>query len=303
MKGKPLASLCILFYKQEDFVEDTIKGALSQTYDNLEIIISDDNSPDGTFERIQKAVKDYNGPHKVILNRNTKNMGLVPHLNKVLFELSSGDLLFLNGGDDISIPDRVEKGVAYFTSQPDVTAVTFSRIVIDKTGKEIRKDKKEADSYVIVTDYSYLSSFSFMTGGVALSFRREVIQRFGPLLDNCPTDDSTWRFRAILMGKSVYSSHAGLKYRVHDNNITRDIFKLKTNYIAEQYLNDIEKAKDWSDSRLCDILKEKVLFFKKERQYDEAISKAKIIGRYYYSFLKKQVERNYKRKLKKNLAQ
>ena len=50
----PLATLVVLFYKHERFVEDTVAGALSQTYPNLEIIFSDDNSPDGTFEVLPK---------------------------------------------------------------------------------------------------------------------------------------------------------------------------------------------------------------------------------------------------------
>ena len=66
----PLATLLVLFYKHQKFVEDTVAGALSQTYPNLEIIFSDDNSPDGTFDILKKAVEGYKGPHKVILNRN-----------------------------------------------------------------------------------------------------------------------------------------------------------------------------------------------------------------------------------------
>ena len=76
----PLATLLVLFYKHQKFVEDTVAGALSQTYPNLEIIFSDDNSPDGTFDILKKAVEGYKGPHKVILNRNERNLGLVPHV-------------------------------------------------------------------------------------------------------------------------------------------------------------------------------------------------------------------------------
>ena len=57
--NKPLVSLVIAFYNQENFVEDAVKGALSQTYDNLEIILSDDCSTDKTFEVIRKCTRDY----------------------------------------------------------------------------------------------------------------------------------------------------------------------------------------------------------------------------------------------------
>ena len=177
----PLATLVVLFYKHEQFVEDTVAGALSQTYPNLEIIFSDDNSPDGTFEVLEKAVRDYHGPHRIILNRNEKNLGLVPHVNKLLFELSHGEFIFLNGGDDISLPERVALGVEYFQSDPSVTAVSGSYITIDKDGKETGNGIFDRDTLLRVDDRKYLKSDSFMTGGVALSFRRTVLEKFGRL--------------------------------------------------------------------------------------------------------------------------
>ena len=97
MNKMPLATLCVFFYNQEDYVEDTIRGALSQTYTNLEIILSDDCSTDNTYSTIEKTIAGYKGPHTIVVNRNKKNMGLVPHVNKVLFELSHGDYIFING--------------------------------------------------------------------------------------------------------------------------------------------------------------------------------------------------------------
>ena len=46
----PLVSFGIITYNQEQFILDTLKGAVSQEYDNMEIIVSDDNSTDKTFE-------------------------------------------------------------------------------------------------------------------------------------------------------------------------------------------------------------------------------------------------------------
>lgn len=261
----PLASLVVVFYKQEQFVKETIAGALAQTYSNLEIILSDDNSPDGTFEEIQNAVNDYNGPHKIILNRNDKNMGLVPHINKALFELSHGDFIFINGGDDISLPERVESGVKAFEDNPNVPAVTFSRVIIDKYGKEKGKIIVPKESVSII-DKDYLKKDNFMSGASALSIRRTLLDIFGELNDDCQTEDSVLRFRALLAGGILCKKEIGLKYRVHDNNISRSLGNFKTESIAQQYKRDLETAKNHISIQLYEALIKKIDFYRNYRR-------------------------------------
>lgn len=256
----PLASLIVVFYKQENFVKDTVEGALSQTYQNLEIIFSDDNSPDNTFEEIKDAVKDYHGPHRIIVNRNEKNMGLVPHINKTLFELSHGEYIFLNGGDDVSLPERVNTGVESFQKNPVVAAITFSRVIIDKNGKEIGKVEVSNES-VSVIDKEYLKKENFMAGASALSFRRTILDTFGRLNDDCQTDDSVLRFRSLLTGGILCKKEFGLKYRVHGNNISSKLGNFKTELIAKQYRRDLEIIKDKISIQLYMALTNKIEFY------------------------------------------
>lgn len=265
----PLATLVVLFYRHGQFVPDTVAGALSQTYPNLEIIFSDDNSPDNTFEAIQDAVKDYTGPHKIILNKNEKNLGLIPHVNKTLFELAHGDYFFLNGGDDISLPERVSLGMEYFLSDPSIMAVTGSYLTIDKNGREIGKSIVSRDTILKIDDTEYLRSDSFMTGGVAFSFRKKVLDTFGKLNNDCQTEDSVLRFRSILMGPTLRSAHLFLKYRVHDNNLSKDLLKLRTRGIASQYLADLTLFKDSLSASLYLSLVKKIEYYTKTRELQE----------------------------------
>ncbi len=274
---KPLVSLCICFYNQEDFVNDAVKGALSQTYENLEVILSDDNSTDRTYERIQNAVSSYKGPHKIIINKNKTNIGLVPHFNNVLFNLSHGKFLFIQGGDDISLPNRITDGVQIFMSDPTITALTSSSIYIDRNGNETGKMCLEKDYRTKINDKKYLYASSFMCGSGMLAIQRKVIDKFGRLNDNCQTEDSCMRFRALLLG-DIYSSHKfGVKYRVHSNNISigNAVFKLKTHPIAEQYRRDLEQVKNSVPSILYKILKKKIDFYEQIRNIDAALATEK----------------------------
>lgn len=260
----PLASLVVVFYKQEKYVKDTIAGALSQTYQNLEIILSDDNSPDNTFEEIKDAVKNYHGPHKIIVNKNDTNLGLVSHVNKALFELSHGDYIFLNGGDDISLPQRVERGVCAFEDNVNIAAVTFSRIIIDKYGKEIGRVEVSREA-ISVIDKAYMKSYIFMAGGGALSLRRTLLDFFGRLNDDCQTEDSTLRFRALLLGGIMCLPTYGLKYRVHDNNISRRLDNFDTDAIVHQYEVDLLHVKDKLSRNLRVGLLNKIRFYRNYR--------------------------------------
>lgn len=282
----PLATLIVAFYKQERFVEDTVAGALGQTYPNLEIIFSDDKSPDGTFEVLKKAVEGYQGPHKVILNRNEKNMGLVPHVNKLLFELAHGEFIFLNGGDDVSLPGRVSAQMECFRADPSVMAVTGSYITIDKDGKQTGEGRLEKDSLLRVDDGKYLQSDTFMTGGVALAIRKTVLDRFGRMGD-CQTEDSVLRFRAMLLGPTLRSAQVLLKYRIHGENISRDIRHFSTRKIAAQYRKDLDAVKESLPPTLYRKLVKKIRHYTRIRLLQEKQSGSPALFRTLYDLARK----------------
>src|SRR4051812_34720579 len=73
--GRPLVTFALFAYNHERFIRKAVDGALAQTYQPLEIIISDDCSTDRTFEIAQGMASAYNGAHKVVVNRNPKNLG------------------------------------------------------------------------------------------------------------------------------------------------------------------------------------------------------------------------------------
>lgn len=277
--NKPLATLLIAFYNHENFVEDAVKGALSQTYENLEIVFSDDCSTDRTFEQIEKWTKDYKGPHKIIINRNEHNVGLVPH-STILFKLAHGDYLFFNGGDDSSLPNRISEGMEYFLKDDSISGLTSASIYIDGKGKETGRMHLENDCRYRLTDKKYLMSTSFMCGAGMFAFKREILDVFGPLNDDCQTEDSCMRFRALLIGDVMASAKYGVKYRIHGNNISigNVIYKLKTKPIAKQYRKDLETVRGKLSPELYSILKGKIMYYEANRETESvyALSSSKI---------------------------
>jgi glycosyltransferase involved in cell wall biosynthesis len=107
-KVKPTITFAIFTFNQEKFVKSSVAAAFQQTYQPLEIILSDDCSSDRTFEILQELADAYKGPHKVIVRKNNKNVGTYEHVMNVA-EIAAGDLLVLSAGDDISKSTRVAK--------------------------------------------------------------------------------------------------------------------------------------------------------------------------------------------------
>ena len=274
----PLVTLRILFYNHEKFVSDAVAGALAQSYPNLEIILSDDCSSDNTYQSIKDAVKDYTGPHKLIVNRNEKNLGLVPHINKIM-SMSHGEIFCGNGGDDISLPNRVSDTVKCFMENPQLKAITMSYDIINQNGEKIGEHYLNNDELYHLTDKSYLTKTNMMWGTTALAIRREVWDVFGPLSADCQTEDSTTRFRCILLGPVMSTSMVGLKRRVHDSNMSKNIYSLKTEPIANQYMKDLTLIKDRLSSCLYDILEKKVSFYIKYRNFQAKICENNIFIR------------------------
>ncbi|MDP1872160.1 MAG: glycosyltransferase [Gallionella sp.] len=134
----PLVTFVIFTYNQRDYILEAINGAIAQNYANLEIIISDDCSSDGTFELVKSFVDSYTGPHTLIANQTMENKCTVGHFFDVV-DLANGRLLILSAGDDISYPDRVRRIVSVWLS--DKAIALFSNYdLIDERGSVLQKN-------------------------------------------------------------------------------------------------------------------------------------------------------------------
>ncbi len=112
----PLVSVVLPAFNAEKHLKEAIDSMLSQTYTNFECIIINDGSSDAT----EQIILAYNDP-RIRYIKNEKNIGLIATLNKGI-ELSTGEFIIRMDADDISLPSRIEKQVAFMQSNSDVGA-------------------------------------------------------------------------------------------------------------------------------------------------------------------------------------
>ena len=113
----PKVSVLIPFYNSAAFLGPCIESVLQQTYKDFELILLNDGSTDNS-EQIAEA---YDDP-RIRYYANEKNLGIPISHNK-LTDLATGEYMALVDSDNLCLPERLEKQVAYLDNHPDVTIV------------------------------------------------------------------------------------------------------------------------------------------------------------------------------------
>ena len=132
---QPQVSVICLCYNHERFVKEAIESVLNQTYPNIQLIIVDDGSIDGSVPIIQK-IEDQNPGIKFLSLK--KNLGNCKAFNQG-WKLATGQFVIDFSTDDVMLPDRIEKQVDFFLRQNDKTGVVFTdAIYIDADGKPFK---------------------------------------------------------------------------------------------------------------------------------------------------------------------
>jgi len=190
------ASVLLLTYNQESLVEGALVALLEQDIDQLEIIVSDDNSVDNTWGVIQRVVANYLGPKKIITNRNFTNIGIVANYNHA-FQLSQGEVVFTAAGDDIYLPTRCSRCIELWLERGrKIDLIACDAFDMAETGEVIRV--KHSDKLEYWDKNKWLKGRPFIFGAGHMVTRR--LLEVGIINPNLPYEDQCILFRALHMG-------------------------------------------------------------------------------------------------------
>jgi glycosyltransferase involved in cell wall biosynthesis len=133
MPSNPKVSICIPAYNHARFLPAAIESALAQTYPNVEIVIWDDGSTDGSLEIARSYAAKYPSVVRVFIHPDHKNLGVAKTSNAA-FKQSTG--VYWSGlpSDDVLLPDKIEQQVRFLESHRDVGWVYGHTQCIDEFG-------------------------------------------------------------------------------------------------------------------------------------------------------------------------
>lgn len=135
--NKPLVSVIIPCYNAEKYVEEAIRSVMTQTYSNLEIIVTDDCSSDNTLMILETLAAE---DSRIKVIKNEKNLKIVKSLNNMI-GIAQGKYIARMDADDISLPERIEKQVSFLESNPEYGLCGTNAWHIDENGEVIGNSK------------------------------------------------------------------------------------------------------------------------------------------------------------------
>lgn len=131
-------------YCQEDVIGQAIDSALAQDYPNLEIVISDDASPDNT-----QAVATARPDPRLRYNRNSINLGRVANYRHTLYHLATGDwVVNLDGDDYFTDPGFISAAMSLALTDTSIVIVSARRSVL-KPGENPQLPTQIPDSQIM----------------------------------------------------------------------------------------------------------------------------------------------------------
>lgn len=181
----------VLFcFRQEDVVEAGVRSIFAQTIQPDEIILSDDASPDSSYQVLLRLAEEYDGPAKIIVRKTEGESGWFAHINACM-ALAKHEHVIVFAGDDISHPERIESFAREIAAHPE------SRLLWSMM-ERMTPDGKTTGQTMGARSYTP----GRLRGGVGASqsWHKQLLTEFGELPPVQAAEDIILPFRAWLLG-------------------------------------------------------------------------------------------------------
>ena len=222
-KKNLLVSVCVPVYNHEKFVEECIYSIINQSYKNIELIVIDDGSKDGSVNVINKLIdicKDRFVRFKFI---SRSNKGLCRTLNEAL-DWCRGDFFSALASDDVWYSEKTLSQVQIFYGlDKDIAVVSAELQPIDQYGNIIGKINRPAHSGRLFDFNDVILGNAIIPAPTAM-IRMSSLREVGKYDEESIVEDFyMWLSLTNIGYKAFLSPHVFCKYRVHSDNTNTKI--------------------------------------------------------------------------------
>jgi len=208
-------SCILLAYNQEDYLDLALSSIESQTRAVNELIITDDASTDSS----KAIIKHFIARSQIECIRfidSPINYGINETLNNAL-SFITGDIVFLQAGDDISDPGRVQFIEETMTRDPQVNFLLTSYRIINNLGEVIACKKRHG----YLNDLKLLIKRGAALPTLGMAFRVGLIKHIVPLDNKINNEDDYICFAGMLFSGGIFIyDFCSYSYRIHVSSIS-----------------------------------------------------------------------------------
>ncbi len=231
----PKLSICIPSYNNAPYLPELIDSILHQSFEDFELLISDDCSTDHSVE----IIRNYRDP-RIKLYQNKENVGIVVNMNRCLLS-AKGDYMTIIGSDDVLMVDSLKTRMDFLQANTHLGFVCSNIVKIDGEGKTIGGLWSHAPKQNTVFDAKTCFRRLMFEGNFichsTVIVHKECHERFGYFDARFPScqDYDMW-FRLSLHYDLGYLAQPLVKYRWHTQNITQQ-YRGKNNLKGKEQNN------------------------------------------------------------------
>ena len=224
----PLVSICVVTYNSAEYVTETLNSILQQSYPNIEVIISDDNSKDNTIDICNEWIEKNKTSFKnVSLVRSESNTGVAGNLNRAI-KTSKGIWIKGIAGDDILYPDCILKFVNFIKNNPrckvvegKVTCFGEDELLVynmqnfqEGLGRYYNKDRRQMYKDALTT---------VILAGPALFYKRDIWELVGGFDEKYPcSEEFPFQVKVLSNNDVYYMNDYVVKYRINPKSLSRN---------------------------------------------------------------------------------
>jgi glycosyltransferase involved in cell wall biosynthesis len=270
-------------YNQDCYILEAVESALKQDYSNIEIIISDDGSIDGTAD----LVEPYLGDRRIKYFKNIRNIGRVANYRRTLFERTTGDWIVNLDGDDYftdsrfisramnSIEFAMSSGndiVAYIANHHGLSSIEkrFTSIFLNQNEVLI-----SGRDYFL--NYTKIGSFTHL-GSV---YNRDKALQLDFYSENILSADFFSVMRLTFHGSIILSDYKIGVWRKHKNNASQNNVYLKYEENIEASNGLLKRAALSFTEIELNNWKHSVSKYFKEQYVFDIIANSNQVGKYF----------------------
>lgn len=209
-----LVSVVVATYKREESLRKSLKSLVEQTYNDVEIIVVDDNANEEWNKKVKIIVDEISQLHPIIYIKNKVNKGSAETRN-IGIKKATGDYITFLDDDDLYMPNKIKNQVEHMIKTNSDFSITDLEL-LNESGKRIETRTRE---YIKDTNKKCLLKYHLMhhmTGTDTMMFKREYILKVGGFPGIDVGDEFYLMQRAIEEGgRFTYLPVCDIKAYVH----------------------------------------------------------------------------------------